>query len=113
MTGEVYKSVKLNGNSNIISNGQPTVTDDGDEDDEVAGPEMPPDLEDEMENDEEGRFFGGGITSDTAEVLDFIDERDQEVTTVRTEDLDAKELKLNETLRNPRGSIQPGYESWL
>lgn len=39
---------------------------------------MPPDLEDEPMDQEEGRFFGGGITSDTAEVLDFIEQRDHE-----------------------------------
>ena len=39
-------------------------------------------MEDEGEADEEGRFFGGGITTDTAEVLDFIDERDLEVVAV-------------------------------
>ena len=48
------------------------------DDDEVAGPELPPDFEEEVADDEEGRFFGGGITNDTAEVLDFIDERDKE-----------------------------------
>ena len=87
MTDEVYKSVKLNGNSNARSSGEPSVTDEVDEDDEVAGPEIPPDIEDDVENDEEGRFFGGGITSDTAEVLDFIDERDQEATAVRKADI--------------------------
>ena len=69
------------------SNGQPTVEDEAEDEDAVAGPEMPAELEEELEeeleNDEEGRFFGGGITTSTAEVLDFIDERDQEVTTVR------------------------------
>ena len=39
---------------------------------------MPPEEEDELPDDEDGRFFGGGVTKDTAEVLDFIDERDKE-----------------------------------
>ena len=47
-------------------------------DDGVAGPELPPDFEEEVLDDEEGRFFGGGITTNTAEVLDFIDERDKD-----------------------------------
>ena len=64
------------------SNGQTTVEDEAEDEDVAAGPEMPADLEEELENDEEGRFFGGGITTDTAEVLDFIDQREQEVTTV-------------------------------
>ena len=59
------------------------VEDEPDEDkDAFAGPPLPPDLEDNPEIDEDGRFFGGGITSDTAEVLDFIDERDQDATSV-------------------------------
>lgn len=39
---------------------------------------MPPEEEDELAGDEDGRFFGGGVTKDTAEVLDFIDERDKD-----------------------------------
>lgn len=44
----------------------------------AAGPELPPNLEEEALDDEEGRFFGGGITNDTAEVLDFIDGREKD-----------------------------------
>jgi beta-catenin-like protein 1 len=51
---------------------------DEEDDDGVAGPELPPDFEEEVVDDEEGRFFGGGITNDTAEVLNFIDERDKD-----------------------------------
>ena len=40
-------------------------------------------MEEEEADDQEGRFFGGGINRDTAEVLSFIDGRDQEGTTVR------------------------------
>ncbi|MCJ1415476.1 hypothetical protein MMC32_001808 [Xylographa parallela] len=76
---EIYKSIKLNSKADARSNGQTTVEDDPEEEDDVAGPELPPEMEDEGEVDEEGRFFGGGITTDTAEVLDFIDERDLEV----------------------------------
>ena len=61
------------------SNGRATV-EEGDDDDLVAGPELPPD-EDGID-DEEGRFFGGGINDDTAEVLDFIEEREKEDTSV-------------------------------
>lgn len=42
-----------------------------------AGPALPPDEPNEIIDDEEGRFFGGGITNDTADVLDFIDKQDQ------------------------------------
>lgn len=61
------------------SNGHLIAEDGDDEDDDVAaGPELPPDLEEEALDDEEGRFFGGGITADTAEVLDFIEGREKD-----------------------------------
>ena len=80
---EIYKSAKLNGIDGI-RNGQASVSDETEEDDAEAGPELPPDFEDEAVGDEEGRFFGGGITRDTADVLDFIDERDQDDSAVRS-----------------------------
>ncbi|MCJ1396307.1 hypothetical protein MMC18_009196 [Xylographa bjoerkii] len=94
---EIYKSIKLNGKENARTNGQTTVEDELEDDEDVAGPEMPPDMEDEAENDDEGRFFGGGITTDTAEVLDFIDERDLEAT-AKPEKIDSawvRKLALN------------------
>ena len=62
------------------ANGWVTV-EDGDNDDMKAGPELPPNEYDA--DDEEGRFFGGGISTDTAGVLDFIDEREKGDTMVR------------------------------
>ena len=47
-----------------------------DDEDMEAGPELPPDDEEVGPQDEEGRFFGGGITRNTASVLDFMDEQD-------------------------------------
>ena len=79
---EIYKSIKTNGQAQIRSNGQATTEEDDEDDDTVAGPELPPDLEDEAGDDEEGRFFGGGINRDTAEVLSFIDDRDGEASAV-------------------------------
>ena len=58
-----------------------------DDDDEslTAGPELPPDFETGEPDDEDGgRFFGGGITAETAGVLDFIDEKDQTDPLVRS-----------------------------
>lgn len=43
-----------------------------------AGPEMPPEEEEVGPEDDEGRFFGGGITKNTTAVLDFIEEQDQD-----------------------------------
>lgn len=31
-----------------------------------------------MPDDEEGRFFGGGVTRDTTSALDFIDQREKD-----------------------------------
>ena len=60
---------------------------DQEDDDRLAGPELPPDMkrEDEVLDDEDGRFFGGGITNDTAEVLDFIDEQEKDGIRVKKE----------------------------
>lgn len=75
------------------TNGRATVEDGDDDDDIEAGPELPPDEDDA--NDEEGRFFGGGINSDTAEVLDFIEEREKEDTSVKP--IYSNEICLNDT----------------
>lgn len=40
-----------------------------------AGPEMPPEEEEAGPEDDEGRFYGGGITKNTTAVLDFIEEQ--------------------------------------
>ena len=73
---EVYKSVKLNADGDAKGKGRATVEDA--DDDEVAGPVAPPDEDEAEADDEEGRFFGGGITNGTAEILDFIDGQDDE-----------------------------------
>ncbi|KAI4171973.1 MAG: hypothetical protein LQ343_003882 [Gyalolechia ehrenbergii] len=74
----VYKAAKITANGDVKRNGNSRVEDaDGDEDDMEAGPALPSDEVEETIDDEEGRFFGGGITSDTADALNFIDERDK------------------------------------
>ncbi|KAI4205875.1 MAG: hypothetical protein LQ350_000060 [Teloschistes chrysophthalmus] len=73
----VYKATKVDTNGKFKSNGTATVEDVPEDDDMEAGPALPPDEPDEIIDDEEGRFFGGGITSDTADVLDFIDKQDE------------------------------------
>lgn len=76
----IYKASKSSAEADVKTNGQATVEDE-DEDDQdgiAAGPEMPPEDENEMPDDEDGRFYGGGVNKATAEVLDFIDEREQE-----------------------------------
>ncbi|KAL6714085.1 hypothetical protein ACLMJK_008579 [Lecanora helva] len=73
---KLYKAAKLSINGDLKSNGKVKVHDSLDEEDIEAGPEMPLEMEDAGPEDEEGRFFGSGITGNTAEVLDFMDEQD-------------------------------------
>lgn len=74
------KSAKLSNGSSARANGRPTTIENEldleDLDNTDAGPTLPP--EDDVPDDEEGRFFGGGITSEEKEVLDFIDAREGE-----------------------------------
>lgn len=72
---EVYKAAKLSTNGDAKSRPDTSREVEGQEADGVAGPELPPDEPEDIV-DEEGRFFGGGVSKDTADVLDFIDERD-------------------------------------
>ena len=53
---------------------------DGDEDME-AGPEPPPEDDEDYgpaEDDEDGRFFGGGVDSNAIAAMDYLDEREKE-----------------------------------
>ncbi|KID86129.1 DUF1716 domain-containing protein [Metarhizium guizhouense ARSEF 977] len=77
---EIYKSTKLSANgSNRRAHFQDQPNDDDEagpqpDDDHDFGPSMPPDDEDEAGDDEEGRFFGGGISKQESQILDFVDE---------------------------------------
>ncbi|KAK1961105.1 DUF1716-domain-containing protein [Colletotrichum sublineola] len=82
---EIYKSAKLSAADALsrhasaedaaeedgVAVGPPIAS--GDNEDEDYGPEMSPD-------DEEGRFFGGGITRQESEILDYVDGRGEEST---------------------------------
>ncbi|PGH14552.1 hypothetical protein AJ80_05872 [Polytolypa hystricis UAMH7299] len=74
---EIYKAAKVDANGDAKGARSATV-EDGAMEDDVAGPELPPGLEEDIPDDKEGRFFGGGITRDTAGVLDFVDKLDAE-----------------------------------
>ncbi|KXT01814.1 hypothetical protein AC578_2005 [Pseudocercospora eumusae] len=74
---EVYKASKLSNGSSPHGNGA-SVEDAEDDDDLEAGPELPP--EDDGD-DEDGKFFGSGMTRDAAEALDYINEQDGETYT--------------------------------
>ncbi len=75
---QVYKASKVDSGSSVRTNGRATFEDEDDLANVEAGPELPMEEEEEAPNDEDGRFFGGGVTKGTAEVLDFIEERDGE-----------------------------------
>ena len=94
---EIYKSLKLNGSKAARSSGQPMVEDGvGADDDVEAGPAMPSDLDD-GNDDEEGRFFGGGLMDSTTEAMNYIDQQDEEAP-VKEERIDAawvRKLALN------------------
>ncbi|KAL4917115.1 hypothetical protein BDW62DRAFT_211468 [Aspergillus aurantiobrunneus] len=75
---ELYKAAKLEANGDVKSKGKAPMVEDEEEDDGYAGPELPPDLESEdIPDDEEGRFFGGGMERETAQAMNYIDEQDQ------------------------------------
>lgn len=74
---EVYKATKVDANGDDKRSKEASVEDEADEDD-AAGPELPPDFDQEdVPDDEEGRFFGGGVTRDTTSALDFVDKQDE------------------------------------
>lgn len=78
---QVYKSAKLQPNGDAKGKGRATVEDD--DDDLEADPAPPPDEEEEEEHDlgdedEEGRFFGGGMDEKTASAMNYVDRADEE-----------------------------------
>jgi beta-catenin-like protein 1 len=71
----VYKSAKLD-SDDVRSKGKAPMVED--EDDGEAGPELPPDFEEDVPDDEEGRFFGGGMEQKTAQAMEYIDQNEEE-----------------------------------
>ncbi|KAK2804531.1 hypothetical protein FQN50_006606 [Emmonsiellopsis sp. PD_5] len=76
---EVYKSAKVDANGDAKSTSRAVAVEDAGDEDDYAGPELPPDFdaEEDIPDDDEGRFFGGGITRETAGALDFVEKLDQ------------------------------------
>ncbi|ORY54982.1 Catenin-beta-like protein [Pseudomassariella vexata] len=87
---QIYKSARLNGHSSSSSSRHAQVEDEPptEDDDTEAGPALPPDDEDEEGDygpslppddngdDDEGRFFGGGVSAAQNEILDYVDGQD-------------------------------------
>ncbi|KAF2206101.1 DUF1716-domain-containing protein [Delitschia confertaspora ATCC 74209] len=87
---QAYKSARL---SSADDAKHAFVTEDA-ESDEEAGPSLPPDLDDDNagDEDEEGRFFGGGLDENAKEAMDYLDTLDAEHTYVE-EKFDASWLR--------------------
>ncbi|OKP14598.1 Beta-catenin-like protein 1 -like protein [Penicillium subrubescens] len=76
---ELYKAAKLDSNGDVKSKGKGAmVEDEFDDDDGEAGPELPPDFEEDIPDDEEGRFFGGGMEQKTAQAMQYIDQNEED-----------------------------------
>ncbi|KAI9777549.1 MAG: hypothetical protein M1839_008843 [Geoglossum umbratile] len=71
-----YKSMKVYMNSDVKVKGRATAEVDDGESDALEAETLSEYPSVEPNDDGEGRFFGGGITKDTAEILDFMDEQD-------------------------------------
>ncbi|KKY33728.1 hypothetical protein UCDDA912_g06327 [Diaporthe ampelina] len=82
---QVYKSAKLSTANNRHAQVADEADDDteagpalpppdGEDDDGDYGPAMPPDDGEEDGDDDEGRFFGGGVTARESRALDYINE---------------------------------------
>lgn len=78
VTDELYKAAKLESNGDVKSKGKAPMVEDEEEDNGEAGPELPPDFEEDEPDDEEGRFFGGGMERQTADAMQYIDQQDAE-----------------------------------
>ncbi|CAK7229335.1 hypothetical protein SEUCBS140593_007212 [Sporothrix eucalyptigena] len=83
---EIYKSAKLTSNGSTSRHERvedenddieagPAPPPDGEDDEGDYGPAPPPD-EEEDGDDEEGRFFGGGISKAEASILDYVEGQD-------------------------------------
>jgi beta-catenin-like protein 1 len=66
-------------NGDVKNKGKAAVVEDEEDGSELAGPELPPDFDEEdIPDDEEGRFFGGGVDRETAEAMEYLDQRDKD-----------------------------------
>jgi beta-catenin-like protein 1 len=105
---QAYKSVKLSTGSDV--NQSASVEDD---DDDEAGPSLPPDLGYEPGDDDEGRFFEGGLEEDAKDAMDYLDAQDGEEA-IKDENYDGpwlRKLCINfEKKVNKNASLRAKYE---
>ncbi|KAF1730258.1 Beta-catenin-like protein 1 [Beauveria bassiana] len=71
---EIYKSSRLSTDGDPYRRARLENYQAEDEDEQDIGPELPP--VDDSSEDEEGRFFGGGISEKESQILDYVDDAD-------------------------------------
>lgn len=106
-----YKSAKLNGNGDVKGSAQASVADE--EDDEEAGPSLPPDFDDGPGDDDEGRFFGDGLDENARDAMEYIDAQDgdEAIQEEKYDILWVRKLALNfEKKVNKNASLRAKYE---
>ncbi|KAF2767153.1 DUF1716-domain-containing protein [Teratosphaeria nubilosa] len=113
---QAYKAAKLSANGLAHAhNNSASVEDDlnGDEDDMEAGPELPP--EGDEGDDDEGRFFGGGVTRSAAQALDYLNDQASEEESFQEEKIDTAWLRRQvvsfEKKAKKNSELRARYES--
>jgi beta-catenin-like protein 1 len=106
-----YKSAKLDVNGDAKGAVQASVADEDDEDE--AGPSLPPDFEEGPGDDDEGRFFGDGLDENARDAMEYIDAQDGD-DAIGEEKYDVpwvRKLALNfEKKVNKNASLRAKYE---
>ncbi|KAJ9645477.1 hypothetical protein H2204_001057 [Knufia peltigerae] len=86
-----------------------------DEEDVEAGPARPPsedDVEDEAGDDDEGRFFGGGVTKQEREVIDFLEQNEGDDVEEKVDSAWLRRTAINfERKINKNAELRAKYES--
>ncbi|KAF2276985.1 DUF1716-domain-containing protein [Westerdykella ornata] len=113
---QAYKSAKLSANSDVKRSPRASLAAedaDGDGDDDEAGPSLPPGFVTEEGDDEEGRFFGGGLDERAIDAIDYLDAHDADAA-VAEEKIDSAWLRrtaLNfEKKINKNAELRAKYE---
>ena len=106
-----YKSAKLDVNGDAKGAAQASVADEDDEDE--AGPSLPPEFEEGPGDDDEGRFFGDGLDENARDAMEYIDAQDgDEAIGEEKHDVPwVRKLALNfEKKVNKNASLRAKYE---
>lgn len=78
-TDELYKAAKLGANGDVKNKAKAVAVEDEEEESEFAGPELPPNFDEEdVADDEEGRFFGSGMDRNTVQAMEYLDQQEKD-----------------------------------